>query len=70
MADLLIDPSPDWEQIEFFLPQGTNPQGTKIDAIYIHTVSPEPPTLSLVPLGACLLASGRKELALIRRRNR
>lgn len=53
--DWIITPNPDWEQIEFFLPQGS-----MVDAIYIDTVSvPEPASLSLLAL-ACLAFLRRK----------
>ncbi len=50
-----IFPNPDWEQIQFFLPQGTI-----IEQIVIDTISaPEPATMSLLALGG---------LAILRRR--
>ncbi len=50
-----IYPNPDWEQIEFFLPQGT-----VVEQIVIDSMSfPEPATLGLLLLGG---------LALLRRR--
>ena len=54
--DWIITPNPDWEQIEFFLPQGT-----KVDAIYIDTISvPEPATLSLLAVGLLVLLKRRR----------
>ena len=52
-----IYPNPDWEQIEFFLPQGTIVEQIVIDSISM----PEPATLALLLLGG---------LALLRRKAR
>ena len=54
--DWIITPNPDWEQIQFFLPQGT-----VIEQLVIDTVSPEPTTMVLLGLSG---------MALLRRRRR
>jgi len=54
--DWIILPNPDWEQIEFYLPQGT-----QIDWIYVDTVSvPEPAVISLLMIGGLAVIRRRK----------
>ena len=51
-----INPNPDWEQIEFFLPQGTVIEQIVIDSISL----PEPATLGLLLIGGLALLRGRR----------
>ena len=54
--DWIILPNPDWEAIEFALPQGT-----VVEQIVIDSVSPEPATMALLALGAVSLLRRRKK---------
>ena len=54
--DWVISPNPDWEQVEFYVPQGTI-----IEQIVIDTISlPEPATLILLAAGGLALLKRRR----------
>jgi len=55
--DWIIEPNPDWEQIEFFLPQGTIIEQLVIDSVSV----PEPATLLLMGCGIATLVHKRRQ---------